>query len=303
MIREPRGAVRCAAVLLACGGWLTQRAEGAPPAPGNRPEGIAGPFRVVVDRVAHNRKISVTYRSAGDSRPPTPPQFTRTVHLQLAVFADEKWAGPGLATFQVKGVTAETANRTVDLAHYGGMLETPTDGAVLRAYLYVPNFPLGPTEIRSVEGDIVAYEKSSHVELEIPLDGDKAPAPVVQAGIRATVREWELEGDSAQAVIWVEAPANTVLINTSTDGTYGVSLVNAAGRSANTLGGALLQPRVNQAELRVGFQNLRGAPAKLKLRFLHRAGARKTYPFRIQNIPTPSRSAPAPLTPPAPKGD
>jgi len=292
------------ALLLACaGGWPVGGAENPAPAPvASRPEAVAGPFRVVVDRVAHNRKIGVTYGTGSNAQHSAPAQFTRTVHLQLAVFAREEWAGPGLATFQVKAVTAETANRVTDLAHYGGMLETPTDGAVLRAYLYVPTFPLGPREIRTIEGDIVAYEKASRVEIDIPLDGSKLPAPVESAGIRATVREWEMDGDSAQAVIWVEAAPNTVLINTSTDGTYGASLLNAAGRAANTLGGALLQPRANQAEFRIGFQNLRGTPTKLKLRFLHRAGARRTYPFRIQAVPIPARPVTAPSAPGAGKG-
>lgn len=263
------------------------------PMPSRQPAGKAGPYRVAVDRISHNRKVSVNYRVGGDSRDPGPAQFSRTVHLQLAVFATEPWAGPGLATFQIKGVTTETVNRTIDLPHYGGMLETPTDGAVLRAYLYLPNFPLGAKEVRTVEGEIVAYEKSAPVEIEIPLDGAKVPAPVTKGGLRATVREWEIEGDTARVVLWLEAPANTVLINTSTDGTYGVSLLNEAGRAANTLGGAMLQPRANQAEYRVGFQNLRGAPARLRVRLLHRAGARKVFPFRVEGIAIPERTAPS----------
>jgi hypothetical protein len=280
-------------------GWSVRAAEPLAK-PVGPPEGVSGPYRVVVDRVSHNRKVTVNYRVGGGSREPGPAQFSRTVHLQLAVFARETWAGPGLATFQIKGVTADTDRRSYDLPHYGGMLETPTDGAVLRAYLYVPNFPLGAREIRAIEGEIVAYEKSAPLEIEIPLDSPKVPLHVEKGDVRVSVREWDVEGDTARAVLWVEAPPNSMLINTTTDGTYGVSLHNAAGRSANTLGGAMLQPRANQAEYRVGFQNLRGEPAKLKLRVLHRSGPRRVFPFRVERVPIPERPGVAPPgSPPA----
>ncbi|MCC2668606.1 MAG: hypothetical protein K0Q72_1077 [Armatimonadetes bacterium] len=296
---------RPAAVLFAAtallSGWGVRAADTPPAVPAPKaPEGRTGPYRVVVDRISHNRKTVVSYRTDAAHGDPAPAQFARTVHLQLAVYTKEAWAGPGLAMFQVKGVSAETGARVMDLSHYGGMLETSADGAVLRAYLYLPNFPIGAKEIRAIEGDIVAYERSLPTEILIPVNGEKRPEPFEKDGVKVTVREWEVEGDEVQAVIWVEAPQNSVLINTTSDGTYGVSLLNTMGRAANTQGGALLQPRANQAEYRVGFTNLRGPIGTLRLRFLHRSGPRRIFPFQIERIPVPSRPG-EPASPPAVK--
>jgi len=273
-------------------GWSAWKAQGDPaPPPARRAEAPAGPYRVVVDRIAHNRKITLDYDVPAKAADGPAAQFSRTVHLQLAVFTKEPAAGPGLATFQVRGVTADNGARVVELPHYGGMLETSTDGAVLRAYVYLPNFPLAAKEVRVIEGEIVAYERSTPVQIEIPVVAGKVPSPVEKDGIRATVREWEQDKDEIRAVIWLEGPPNTVLINTTTDGTYGVALLNNAQKPASTQGGSLVQPRPNQAEYRVGFLNLRGTPEKLKIQLLHRSGPRRVYPFRIEHIEVPRRAS------------
>jgi hypothetical protein len=283
-----------AAAVLTLLGWTAWRAQGDPaPAPVRRSEAVAGPYRVVVDRIAHNRKITLDYEVPPKAVDGPAAQFSRTVHLQLAVFTKEPAAGPGLSTFQVRSVLADNGSRLVELPHYGGMLETSNDGAILRAYVYLPNFPLAAKEVRAVEGEIVAYERSTPVQIEIPVVPGKTPEPVEKDGIRATVREWEQDKDEIRAVIWLEGPPNTVLINTTTDGTYGVALFNSAQKPASTQGGSLVQPRPNQAEYRVGFLNLRGTPEKLKIQLLHRSGPRRVYPFRIEHVEVPSRAAAA----------
>jgi len=287
-IRVAVSALGAALLLL---GWSTWRAEGdpAPANPARRAEAVAGPYRVVVDRIAHNLKVTLNYDDPGKGAGKGPAQFSRTAHLQLAVFAKDAAAGPGLSTFQVRGVTADNGMRVVELPHYGGSLETANDGAVLRAYVYLPNFPLAAKEVRAIEGEIVAYERSTAVEIEIPVTAGKVPGPVEKDGIRATVREWEQDKDEIRAVIWLEGPPNTVLINTTTDGTYGVALLNNSQKPANTQGGSLIQPRPHQAEYRVGFLNLRGTPEKLKIQLLHRSGPRRVYPFRVEHIEVPAR--------------
>lgn len=278
-------------VVFATAGLTFMLLGGSAGDPARRSEAEAGPYRVVVDRIAHNRKIILNYDHPAKAANGSPAQFARTVHLQFAVFAQDLAARAGLSTFQIRGVTAENGTRVVELPRYGGMLETATDGAALRAYIYLSNFPLAAKEVRAIDGEIVAYERSTPVQIEIPVALGKIPAPVEKDGIRATVREWEQEKDEIRAVIMLEAPPNTVLISTTTDGTYGVALLNNLQRPANTQGGSLVQARPNQAEYRVGFINLRGTPEKLRLQVLHRSGPRRVYPFRIEHIEIPARTA------------
>jgi hypothetical protein len=240
--------------------------------------------------VAHNRKVTLTYDTGPKPAAGAPAQFSRTVHLQVGVSTKDPAAGPGLATFQVRSVTAENGNRVIELPHYGGMLETAAEDAILRAYIYLPSFPLAAREVRAIEGEIVAYERSTPVQIEIPVTEGKVPEPVVKDGIRATVREWEFDKDEIRAVIWLEGPPNTVLINTTTDGTYGVALLTDAKKPASTQGGSLIQPRPNQAEYRVGFLNLKGTPDKIRIQLLHRSGPRRVYPFRIEHVAIPTRA-------------
>lgn len=278
-------------VTIATAGLTLALLGGSSGDPARRSAAEAGPYRVVVDRIAHNRKIILNYDTPEKAADGAPAQFTRTVHLQLAVFAKDLAAAAGLSTFQIRGVTAENGTRVVELPHYGGMLETANDGAALRAYIYLSNFPLAAKEVRAIEGEIVAYEHSTPIQLEIPVTVGTIPAPVEKNGIRATVREWEQEKDEIRAVISLEAPPNTVLINTTTDGTYGVSLLNNLQRPANTQGGSMIQARSNHAEYRVGFINLRGTPEMLKIKVLHRSGPRRVYPFRIEHMEVPTRTS------------
>lgn len=282
------------ASLLLVGG-LSWSAQNAPAASGTlkRAEAPAGPYRVIVDRVAHNLKVTLNYDTG--TKPPegAPAQFSRSIHLQVAVATKDPAAGPGLSTFQVKSVTADNGTRVLELPHYGGMLDSSSDDAVLRAYIYLPSFPLAAKEVRAIEGEITSYERSSPVQIEIPVVPGKLPEPVEKDGIRATVKEWEADKEEIRAVIWLEGPPNTVLINTSTDGTYGVALLNDAKKPAHTQGGSLIQPRPNQAEYRVGFLNLKGTPEKLKIQLLHRSGPRRVYPFRIEHVEIPARAAAA----------
>jgi hypothetical protein len=87
----------------------------------------------------------------------------------------------------------------------------------------------------------------------------------------------------------LDAPDGTLLYPKVTDGTYGVTLHDRQGRSASANGGTLIQARPHQIRLRLGFSNLRGVPGKLVLPLAYLAGARHTYPFRIERIPVPVR--------------
>jgi hypothetical protein len=278
-------------VAFAASGLTLMLLGGSAGDPARRSEAETGPYRVVVDRIAHNRKITLNYDTPEKAADGAPAQFARTVHLQLAVFAKDLAAGAGLSTFQIRSVTAENGTRMLELPYYGGMLETANDGAALRAYIYLSNFPLAAKEVRAIEGEVVAYERSTPMQIDIPVTVGKIPTPVEKNGIRATVREWVQEKDEIRAVISLEAPPNTVLINTTTDGTYGVALLNNLQRPANTQGGSMIQARSNQAEYRVGFINLRGTPDMLKIKVLHRSGPRRVYPFRIEHVEIPTRTS------------
>ena len=283
--------------------WPGVRLTAQPSASVPMPEVKAGPYRVVVDRLTHNRALMVNYRTDLPAREEPGIQSRRSVQLQLAVYAPDPARAAALMTFQVRGVTVDSGSRVVELSHYGGILEHPNDKAAVRAYLYIPAFPNAAREVRLLDGEIVAYERAAPVDLEVPLTGGRFPLVVEQGGIKATVRELTGQGGTVQITFRVEAPPETALVANTTDGTYGVTLYNAEGRAAGAVGGTLTQPQVNQSEYRLGFQNVRGAPARMTIRVLHRSGARRTYPFRLERIPVPVRPTSEAKPPsPAPPG-
>lgn len=254
------------------------------------PEARTGPYRVVVDRITHNPSVAITYPSAPAKGKPQ-VEARRTVQLQVAVYAADAAAATSLATFQIASVSAEVGGRVGYLPHYGGTLENPNESAAVRAYLYLPGFPALAREIRALEGAVVAYPRSELAELEIPTGDGSVPRTVERGGVRATLREFALQGATAQLSLSLEGAADSVLLNTTSDGTYGISLVGPEGRPATPSGATMVNPRANQAEYRATFQGLRGAPARVRVRFLHRSGERRTYPFRIERIRIPTRAA------------
>lgn len=263
--------------------------------PGVRADGprqplvTAGPYRVGVDRITQSRTLMVDYSAAPGG--PSSVKSQRTIQLQVAVFGDGRQARDALATFEVKKVVMERAGRSTELPHYGGPLEMPNDPAFVRGYLYVPSLPPSLNELRSVEGEIVAYENTAPVEIEIPVAGP-VPHSVEKDGIKVTLREWASDGGTARLLLWVEAPASSLIVNTVNDGSYGVSLLSTEGRPAVLGAGGMQQVRSNQAEYRMVYSSLRGTPDRIRLKLLHRAGPKRVYPFKIERIPIPAKSAP-----------
>jgi hypothetical protein len=150
--------------------------------------------------------------------------------------------------------------------------------------------PPSLSELRAIEGEIVTYENTSPFEVEIPVDG-ALPRTVEKDGIKVTLREWAVDGSSARVLLWAEAPPSSLIVNTVNDGSYGVSLLSADGRAAVLGAGSMLQVRNNQAEYRMVYSSFRGTPARIRLKFLHRAGPKRVYPFKIERIPIPARAA------------
>ena len=241
-----------------------------------------GPYRVAVDRITQNRSVVLDYKTGQQQSGGVRTQ--RTVQVQVAVHSDVPGAREGLTTFQIKSVLMEKNGRPVELPHYGGPLETPNDPALVRAYLYVPSLPASVAEIRTIDGEIVSYERSAPLEVEFPLEG-ALPRTIEKDGVKVTLREWAQDGPSARAVLWVEAPAGGLIVNTATDGSNGLTLLNTQGRPALVGVGSMLQVRAHQAEFRMAYNSVQGTAAKIRLRFLHRAGPRRVWPFRLEHIP------------------
>lgn len=242
----------------------------------------AGPYRVLVDRITQNRSVVLEYPTGGNEGSGVRTQ--RTIQVQVAVLADAPGAGDQLTTFQIKTVTVERNGRPVELPHYGGPLESPNDPALVRAYLYVPSLPASVSEIRSIDGEIVSYDRTAPFEVEVPLDGS-SPRPVEKDGITVTVREWAQDGNTARVVVWLDAPAGSLLVNNATDGSYGLALLNQDGRAAPIGAGSLLQVRANQAEIRMAYASVPGTATRLRVRLLHRVGPRRVHPFSLEHIP------------------
>jgi len=279
-----------------CGLALPVRGTAAPEpsAPPRRPVLNVGPYRVQLDRITAARNRILNYRVPGVERDERPLDSRCTVQMQVAVFATDPTAGPGLATFQVHMVTAEERGRVGEAPHYGGLIDTADDGALLRAYLYMPSFPALAREVRTIEGEIVAYEKTEPLRIEVPLPGLKFPASAEKDGVRATVRELTTEGGGARLTLSLEGPPSSILLNGKVAGGYGVSLLDLEGRPASLATGNLVNPRPNQSEYRLAFSNLRAAPSKVVVQIIHRGGARRVYPFRFERVPLPIRP-PAPV--------
>lgn len=250
--------------------------------PVKQPEVKVGPYRVVVDRITQNRGVVMEYQTTGQANPSLRVQ--RTVQVQVAVLGEEPGARDQLSTFQIKSVLVERNGRPVELPHYGGPLEAPNDPSLVRAYLYVPSLPATLKELRAIEGEIVSYTKTEMLDVEVPLEG-AAPQTVEKDGVKVTVREWAQEGPAVRVVLWVEAQPSSLLLNTTTDGSYGVTLYNREGRATLVGAGNMLQVRPHQAELRMSYSSVQGQVAKVRLRLLHRVGPRKVYPFRIERVP------------------
>lgn len=266
-------------VLGAAGGVAAQQIR--------QPVVAAGPYRVMVDRITQNRTVTLDFALPG-GRPPDGVATQRSVQFQVAVLPKDPKTAPQISTFQVKSVTVRQNNRPVDVHHYGGPLESPNDPALVRAYLYVPAMPANAQELNSIEGEIVSYERNGPFEIEIPTAGD-LPRTVEKDGVKVTIREWVHDGASGRLIMWVEAPNNSLIVNSANDGSYGVALINDAGRTLSTGSGTMLQVRSNQAEYRMNYFSIQGKPTTIRLRFLHRAGARQVYPFKLENITVPPR--------------
>lgn len=258
-----------------------------------QPETKVGPYRVVIDRVAESRNTQIVYGTPSSPKAVGGVQSRRTVQLQLGVMTESKSAAAGLASLQVQGLSVQNGARTAALSYYGGILESPNDVAVLRAYLYIPNYPVNGAEIRTLEGQITAWDQSDEMEIEVPLEGP-SPWSAEKGGVKATVSALTVEGGSARLSVNLEAPKTNALLSPTNDGTYGVSLLNRENRPAMATGGNSLQQQENTASYRLGFQNLKGEAAKVRVRLVHRRGPRRTYPFRIEHITIPTR----PLAPP-----
>jgi hypothetical protein len=244
-----------------------------------------GPYRVVVDRITHNRGVTIDYGPDGKVAGYKPQ---RTAQLHVAVLTDEPSARSALATFQIKGATVERTGRALEVPYYGGPLENPNDPAIVRAYVYLPGLPGTIEEIRSLEGEIVSYDRTSQTEMEIAVEGP-LPRTVEKDGIKLELREWSYEGGSPRLVLVMEAPPGTVIVNTTNDGSYGVSLLNEKGQAAPPASGTMLQLKSNLAEYRTTYQSVQGTPTRIKLQFLHRGGTRRVYPFKVERIPIPTR--------------
>lgn len=278
--------------VLAVGALAAERGTG-------RPETQAGPFRVVIDRIAQSRNTLLNYRTTPAGRDGGSAQSRRSVQLQMQVLTQDRSAAAGLASFQVNGLSAEAGRRTVTLSHSGGILESPDERAVLRAYLYVPACPSQARELRAMEGELVAYEKAGECQIDVPLTG-KLPSSATKEGVRATVQAMSVQGTNLQATVELAGPEGTALVATTSDGAYGVSLFNADSRGVTPTGGSVSQPRANTATYRLAFQSPQDTPRSLRIRFVYRGGARRVYPFRIEHIPIPARLAAG--APPAPAG-
>ena len=247
----------------------------------------AGPYRVVVDRVSHNRTTSVQYDPAtGEAQA---PEVRRQVQVQIGVYTTDPLAASALATFQLSSMLCRVGRRTEEISHYGGQLESPNDKAQLRAYVYAPIFPAEPGEIAALEGEISAYDRATLVSLEVPLTRP-LPASAEADGVKVTVREMVRDGDHARVVLETETGAKNTLAAPSPDGSHGVELISREGLPATSVGGSLVQNRQNRLEYRLGFLRLRGDPGRLRVRVVRQSGERKVYPFRLEKIPLPTRT-------------
>lgn len=285
---RPAGITRTTSGTTALGFCLLS-ALGAAPAP-RRPEAAAGPYRVLVERISASRTVNLLYRQEA---PADPGQFQqrRTVQLQLAIHAPDAASAAGLTRVDFFGVTAEAGGKIHEVGHYGGKLETATTSkAVLRGYLYAPTLPGEATEIRSLEGEILAYEHSTPVEVEVPLQPPFRE--VEQDGVRVTVRELTVSEGTARVTLSAEGPASSVLIAPGDDGNHGVRLLDRQNRLTSLGGGSLLQPRPQRLEYRVTFQSVRTAPRSLRVKVTKQHGRRSVWPFRLERIPLPQRLTP-----------
>ncbi len=259
-------------------------------APVPRPEAGAGPYTVAVDRIVLTRNATTGYLPG---RPPASEQ-RMSLQLHLGVYAPDRKSADRLALFQVSGLTVASGSRLFDVPHHGGMLESPGDPAAVRAYLFAQTFPTGAREVRALFGEIVAYERAGPLDFRVSLAGRTLPFTEEQGGVKIRVEEIQREGVWTRAVLSVEAPSSDVLLNTIQDGTYGISLLDAMGRAGTPNGSVMNLLRPNHARYRVAFQDLRGAPATLRLRLAYQGGQRKVYPFRLEHIPLPERPGPSP---------
>ncbi len=291
---------RLPCLFFAAASWLAAGVVAAPgvsPALPRQPEVLAGTFRIVVERVTQSLSTTQVFPMPAKAGDPGDFQQRRTVQLHLGVYPADPAAGPsageGLTRLDIHGVTVREGGRQVELGHYGGKLEAGSKQALLRGYVYAPAFPTRTAEIELIEGEIVAYEQSTPVELEVPLEEGRSPAgapePVEKEGVRLTVREVTLSDATARITLSVDGPPGSVLVTPSEEGTHGASLYDRRGQRASPGGGSLSQPRPHQLDYRVTFLNLKERPAVLRVQLLKQHGARRVYPFRLKHVPVPTR--------------
>ena len=256
-----------------------------------RPEAEAGPYRLVVDRITQTTQARVTYRSddgkGGGSS-------TRTVQLQLSIFGRDPETTRRLAVFQLETLSVGAGKGYVELPHFGGILDAAANGAV-RVFTGAPNVPLAAEEI-GLAGQLVAYEKSGPVELEIPLSADRFPMRTESEGVIITVNELDTAAEGAARLhLSLEASPETFLQSIGATAPYGVSLLDVEGRPATPIEGSLARPAGGRLEYRVRFKNVRAKPAALRVRVVRRGGRQFTYPFRLQRLPIPRRREGSPV--------
>ena len=248
-----------------------------------RPEARVGPYRVLVEQVTASEYLQELLGIAAGARPAATGR--RSAHLQLRLVGDTAESSAAVDLFAVHALTVEADGRAVEVAHYGGPLEN-ADDAVLRAYVYAGDVGMSTREIRSVEGEITAFEHAEEVRAELPLEPG---ASVLANGARFTISECSTRDGMIGVRLLGRPPAGAQLLAAALDGTYGIDLLTESGTSATPAGSTLGTTADGDAEFDLAYQLRRGVARRLSIRALIRSGARHVYPFRIEHVPLPAR--------------
>jgi hypothetical protein len=250
-----------------------------------RPEARVGPYRVVVERVTHSQYLQSLFLSDPLGQAPR-RSGRRSAHVQLRLLADEPQAGAAVELFTIHSLTVMAGGKQVEVSHYGGPLEN-NDDAVLRAYVYASDVGLATSEIRSLAGEITAFEHARVVTAEIPLSN----LPVVQTvdGVRFTCTEVSVRDGIATIRLLARAPEGSQVVAASSEATYGIKLWCVDSIPAAAASSTLGTTSEGDAEYTLGFQSLHGTPSRLQAQVLMRGGERRVFPFDIEHIPLPGR--------------
>ena len=271
-------------LLLATTGLATAAGLAAPEV--KRPETAAGPYRIAVERVIQNQNVNLALGAEAKAGAKAVEGNTGA-QVFLVIRADDEDAKLGLSQIAVQTLTATLGGKREGVNFYGSQQDS--GDAVARLYVHAHQLPIRTDEIGSIEGELRAYERAELVNADFDLRDAKYPLTQVVNGVKFTLASSVVQARTASLQLHMEPPKGVTVTHGGNDRNRGLTL-SGEGWTVLASSVGIGQPAAEGGvTLSARFFQVNSAPSRLKVEAILRSGDVKTYPFRLENIPLPTK--------------